>query len=499
MGATDRSGASGQGPDDDSRLGEMVSYYVREIEVPRAVGASGWSRRVRGTVRWAGREPAHRTRRGASAAVVLAVAALAAVLGATGLALRQSPPATTPVPAPTANAVASVQPGSPSAQPTATASAPQLGDSAWFAMSSDGGCPDMVVPPEPLWGCSGSTKGRDGYMKLLVGTLDGRVAARVSRSLPASAHLWTGRGSLPGASGPFGGRVLYHLFDGSRSELHIVDASDGQDALLLTTPNMIDNAVLDPASGTVFYGMLDAARRRDSGVWSLRNGGVPRLFLAAANGLAYTGSQQWHRSLALTPDGSRLVVLDCQAAECAAAVYSTVDGHEVASAIGLRDDAVFGVTNTDLVGIFRCDGGHCSIDAVDLASGALRTVSSDPCLISGTGVLGKRADGSDVLLVSAAGSAGCAAAGSVLAVSLDDGSASQAWTPGPPDAATGSIVMLASASEDSQGYDTPAGWFLVAPGEALYRTNQTGSLRPALVNVSDGTQLALEMAFTFTP
>ena len=498
MGVTDRPGASTPGPDDDGRLSEMVSDYVRAIEVPRAVGETGWRRRVRGTVRWAGGEPAA-TRRSASAAVIVAVAALAVVLGATGLALRQGLPATSSaVPSLPTSVATSVAPGSPSAQPSATASEPHLGDSAWFAMSSDGGCPDVVVPSEPLWACSGSTKGRDGYMELLVGTLDGRVTARASRTLSASAHLWTGLGSLPGAAGPFGARVLYHLFDGSRSELHVVDASDGRDDLLVTTPNVVYNAVLDPASGTVFYGQLDAVSRHDLGVWRLRAGGAPELFLPAASGIAYTGSQQWHRSLALTPDGSRLVVVDCQAAECAAAVYSTVDGRAVASADGLRDDTVFGVTNADLLGIFRCDGGPCSIDAVDLGSGALRTVASDPCLLSGTGVLGKRDDGSDVLLVTAASGAGCSAPGSVVAVSLDDGSASRVWTPGPPDAVTDANLMLAFAAQGSQGYATPAGWFIVAPGGALYRTNQTGSLRPALVNLSDGTQLALGMDITFT-
>jgi hypothetical protein len=498
MGVTDRPIASTPGPDDDGRLGEMVSDYVRTIEVPRAVGDSGWHRRVRGTVRWFGGERAA-SRWGASAAVVLAVAALAVVLGATGLALRQASPATgSAVPSLPASVAGSVPPASSSSRPSSTPPPPQPGDLAWFAMSFDGGCPDVVVPPEPLWGCSGSTQGRDGYLELLVGTLDGRITSRVSRTLPASARLWTGRGSLPGAAGPFGGRVLYHLFDGSRSEIHVVDASDGRDDLVLTTSNVVYNSVLDPASGTIFYGMLDAGHRHDLGVWRLRAGGMPEPFLPAARELRYSGSQQWHRSLALTPDGSRLVVVDCQTTECAAAVYSTGDGHELASADGLRDDALFGATNADLLGIFRCDGGPCSIDAVDLASGGLRTVASDPCLLSGTGILGKRADGSDVLLVTAASGPACPAPGSVLEISLDDGSAARVWTPGLPDAATGANLTLAYAAQDSQGYATPAGWFLVAPNEALYRTNQTGSLQPALVSLSNGAQLGLEMDIRFT-
>jgi hypothetical protein len=363
----------------------------------------------------------------------------------------------------------------------------------WYTMSAIGGCP-ANAPAEPLSACSGGGPSRPGYLELFAGTLDGRTRVHVNRSLPVSAGLWVGRGSLPSGSGPYGTKILYWLYDGTQSELHVADAVSGRDDTVLTTRAVIYGAVLDPASGAVYYNPLDASSRHDLGVWRLDAGATAPTFLVPPASHAYTGSQQWDRQLLLTPDGTRLVVRDCENLSCAVAVYRTDDGALVATATGL--DTVYGATDTELIVGLGCGSG-CAVGAVDLASGRVRTVTSDACAASGGGVLGASSDGSPVLLVSASTAAGCGDDGAVLSVDLTTGSVGTVWAGAAPKA-SGDGLVLAPVMDGYQGYVTPAGWGLLAPGGNLAWTNHTGSLVPLLVSLSGGTELPLAVQPVFS-
>lgn len=370
---------------------------------------------------------------------------------------------------------------------TATAApTPDLSGQAWYTVSAFGGCP-ANAPAEPLSACSDGGPSRPGYLELLAGTLDGRTSVHVDRSLRASAGLWVGRGSLPSASGPFGTKILYWLFDGTQSELHVADAVSSRDDTALTTRAVIYGAVLDPASGAVYYNPLDASSRHDLGIWRLDAGAtVPTLLVPPASH-AYTGSQQWDRQLLLTPDGTRLAVRDCEDLSCAVAVYGTADGVLVTRAIGLADDTVYGATDAELVVGLGCGSG-CAIGEVDLASGTVRAITTDPCTASGSGQLGASQDGSPLLLVSAASTAGCAGPTTVLSVDLTTGTVATVWA-GAPSGASGDGLGLATRGDGYQGYSAPAGWTLLAPTGSLARTNHTGSLVPQLVSLSGGTEV----------
>ncbi len=494
----------GQEPD-DGQVGRAVAAYVESVRVPVGLLEADWRSRRRLRLAWAGASPGT-SRRASGLTALAAVAAVSVIAVVIGLAGRQPLPEAASAPAggtlpPFSASIPSVLLSSLSPAPSSVSpsiqAAPALGGAAWFSMAGFGGCPANSTS-EPLSACSGTTKAVPGSLELFAGTLDGRTTLHVTRSLPVSAHLWVGRGSQPDAAGPFDGKVLYNLFDGSRSELHVVDAASGSDETVVTTDNVVYNAVLDPSSGTVFFGQLDPSTRHDLGVWRVRLGGSaqPELFVRAA-AHNYGGSWQWSRTLLITPSGSRLLIRDCQDASCDVSVFATGDSHLISSANGLRDDAVFGVTDASLVGILACAGSPCGVSSLDLASGQVRTLTDDPCALSGTGVLAARTDGTPVLLVSSPNRAGCPSAGSVLALELTGSLPEVVWGPGAEDPNTGGSLSLALKEHGSQGYEVPDGWLLVAPNQELALTNHTGSLVPQLISLSGGGSVSLSVQPTF--
>jgi len=473
----------GAAPSDDE-LSSAVADHVRSLAVPPGLVEAGWRRRPRPAVRFApdrGR-PARRPSPLAAGAAVAVVALVAGALWVGAQAERRTA-ASPSAPAPTAVATVlpSASPSSPSPTATATLAAPDLAGYAWFAVSFDGGCPAGSAS-EPLSGCSGSSAARPGRFELFAGTLDGRTTLHVARTLPGSARLWVGRGSQSFGAGPFGGRIVYTVFDGSRTEVHVVDAATGRDDRRAILRVAVDSAVLDASTGALYLGELDTSARRDLGVWRLPQGsGAPEV-VVAPTGHAYTGPQEWVRGLFISADGSRLLVRDCEDGSCALRAYRTSDGSQTASATLAGSSDVFGLAGSEAVGLFGCRGDACSVGALDLDTGKVRTLTDDRCALSGYGVLGAEADGTPVLLVPAF--PGCGPDGTVLSVDLAGGGSKALWSPPAADASTGAVLTLAGQLPGVQGYDAPVGWMLVAPSSELWRTNHTGSLQPALVGLS---------------
>jgi hypothetical protein len=484
----------GAAPSDDE-LSRAVADHVRSLAVPPGLVEAGWRRRP--AVRFApdrGR-PARRSFPVAAAAAVVVVALVAGAIWVGAQADRRTA-ASPSVPAPTA--VATVLPSAsqsyPSPTATATLAAPDLAGYAWFTASFDGGCPAGSAP-EPLSGCSGSPTARAGSFELFVGTLDGRTTLHVVRTLPGSARLWVGRGSQSFAAGPFGGRVLYTLFDGSRTEVHVVDAATGRDDTRATVRAAVDGAVLDASTGALYLGELDASGRRDLGVWRLSPGSGAPVAVVAAAGHAYTGPQEWARGLFTSADGSRLLVRDCEDGSCTLRAYRTADGSQTASATLGGSSDVFGITGSEAVGLLGCRGDACSVGALDLDTGRVRTLTDDRCALSGYGVLAAEPDGTPVLLVPAF--PGCGPDGTVLSVDFAGGGSKAIWSPPAADPSTGAVLTLAGQMPGVQGYDAPVGWMLVAPSSELWRTNQTGSLQSALVDLSGGETLEIAVQPSF--
>lgn len=448
--------------------------------------------------------------------VRLIVAALAVVaLGMAVLVGLAAAPGASPEPASRASAgVAATEPPQPSStmepsvRPTAETSVPtapsatappagpsDLAGAPWYVMQFFSGCPANVVP-EPVWQCSGGGPARDGFLELRAGTLDGRAPAHVVKPLPASARLWSGLGSQASASGPFGSTVLYWFWDGRRSELHAVDAVTGADRRLLRIGDIVYGAVLDPATSAVYFGELDAATRRDRGVWRLAAGsGAGPARVVAPQRHRYTGSEQWQRRLYLTPDGARLVVMDCEDLACGVSVRRAADGVQVASAQVRGRGGATGATDADLVGV-ECGSG-CSVGAVDLGTGRVRTVTEEPCAASGYGVLGAASDGRPLVVAHAAAGPACGPEGTVVTVDLASGLVRTAWSGAPADPA-GATLRLAIQAEGVVGYSAPAGWALLAPDGLLARSAASGALRPALVRLVDGTLVPVPFAPPFT-
>ena len=217
--------------------------------------------------------------------------------------------------------------------------------------------------------------------------------------------------------------------------------------------------------------------------------------VVAPTGHAYTGPQEWARGLFISADGSRLLVRDCEDGSCALRAYRTSDGSQTASATLAGSSDVFGLTDSEAVGLLGCRGGACAVGALDLDTGLVRTLTDDRCALSGYGVLGAEADGTPVLLVPAF--PGCGPDGTVLSVDVAGGDSKALWSPPAPDPTTGAVLTLAGESGPAQGYEAPPGWMLVAPSSELRRTNHTGSLQPALVGLSGSETLAIEVQPSF--
>ena len=256
--------------------------------------------------------------------------------------------------------------------------------------------------------------------------------------------------------------------------------------------NIIYGAAFDHRRQRLFYGLLEPENRRDLGIWALDlgSGETPKRLAAAREPLEDVPGYSWNRSLYLTPDGTRLVVRECQSFACAVRVYSASDGRLETEVVGLRDDAVFGITSHELVGVLTCDPA-CAISALDLSTGSARTISADPCMLSGSGLIGRVAGGSDLLLVESTGDSACPTRPSVLAQPIGDAVSDLAWRGA--SASEGGQELGLAVRGSRQGYSLPDGWFLLAPAQDLALAASDEGLGARLVDADRGTEVPVDL------
>lgn len=395
-------------------------------------------------------------------ALRLVVAGLLSGCGAVGL--TQSPPG------PSTSETVPTYP-TPTAAPTSSPAADQLAAAGWFRFVTR--FPDQD-----------SVSGFD----LEVGTLDGRLARTVSTRYGPLAPSGIYRGALPVAAGPFGDVVLYAFWDGTTSQLHSISVTTGEDIVLAERADIIHAAARDIRTGTIFFLTLDPATRRDQGIVRLDRGdsGPGETFIQPDSSNAPDGDEQVWKRLWVTPDGTRLVLVDCPT-DCIVSVID-VDGDATIGRVAIpAGEDIVGVTDEALLTVFGCDP-PCPATAYDLRTGEARRVGT--FCEAGTIV---SVDGEASLVSDWPVGGGCRGG---------------PYRIGRTEIRTGAdapIQLLPSRERtlvplnDLQGAAPPEGWFLLGPGGRLVESGAEQQVSPALVRAADGTVVGLPLLVPSPP
>jgi hypothetical protein len=169
------------------------------------------------------------------------------------------------------------------------------------------------------------------------------------------------------ASGPYGDAIIYAFWDGSKSELHSVSVTTGDDELMVERDEIIHAVILDSRSGDVFFTELDSESRHHLGIFRQAAGGDPERVIPPTPDDDPTGADQISERLWITPDGSRLVVMNCPSA-CEVSVFDAMNGQGVTRFSMTEAQDTVGITDDSLIAIYGCDA-PCPATAYDLATG----------------------------------------------------------------------------------------------------------------------------------
>jgi hypothetical protein len=311
-----------------------------------------------------------------------------------------------------------------------------------------------------------------------VGTLDGRLARRYTARygpLTPSAEF---QGALPVAIGPYGDLVLVAFWDGEGSDLRTISVTSGQDELLLRRNDIIHALGFDATTETVYALTLDPETRRESSIIRFprdRPDGHESIAMAEAGpGLT---EQIWTR-LWVTPDGTRLVVIDCPD-HCTSRVLQ-LGAVPPVSPFALGNGDVVGVTNDEIVTVFDC-APPCPATRYDFASGDAGPIA----VFCGAGVLVSVQGRPALISEWPTPRAGCQ--DDAYRVGRTDlASSEQTMIAQPPDRAR-EIVPF----DFSQSAAPPAGWFLLGPKGRLVGTGDDRLVPPVLVRAEDGSEVEL--------
>jgi hypothetical protein len=317
---------------------------------------------------------------------------------------------------------------------------------------------------------------------LAVGTLDGRLARTVSIKFGPIAPSAVYRGALPVAAGPFGDVVLFAYWDGSKSELHSVSVTTGEDVVLAQRDDIIHAVTLDTRTDSVFLLTLDPISKAERGIFRIARGqpGSGGLFLQPEKLVVPKATDQVWKRLWVTPDGQTLVLVDCPS-DCLMSAYAT-DGTTRASRQAIRaGQDIAGVSNDSVIAVFGC-GPPCPATSYDFATG-------------GDHPVGTFCEAGFVVSIS-----GQAALVSDRAVDGKCGTTS--YRLGRTDLATGTDAAVLSlptrdrtlvTMDELQGAAPPVGWFLVGPAGQLVGFGAQQQVSPWLVRATDGATLHLPL------
>lgn len=436
---------------DDDRIGQLVHDFVAGIEVGQPAGPE-WRQRLVNSSAPTARRPLY--------AVIGALTIVAALLVAVSLrglptdrsgTVPQSTSASTPP-----NSVGTSHSQAPTEEVIAP-STPDLSQLGWFSMRAYFGCAksEEETTTEAIDPCADPGYPRDAGWKLTVGLFNGqrRTLEKSFQDVRDPAVFWRAMpfGALVGND-----TVLFGYFDGRQSELSLHTVSPPSDELLFQSDRPISAAVMHLASGRFYAALVESDSRRDAGIWVGRQGDSDTELLVAPRSDVAADQQinGWERSLYLTPDGSRLAIVDCQDRRCDVRVHDAQTGALQVAQNELRQDAIFGITNTALYGVFSCPAQPCGVSGLSLASGEVALLPIQGCP-TGYGVVGSVVPQSQSLLVA------------VQLPSCGGRNAVVAWD----SAGTARTVELAGekdaefvAATTGVGYALPSGWVLLGLG-----------------------------------
>lgn len=471
----------GRGQVDDEALDRYVRDTVSRYDVPPTM---------------LGRGSPSRRRAGQSMRIVSQGALMAVAIILVGAAIRVGPfsqrgesigvegsssvPSSWIVPA-SANA-------SPSASPLSSESvgAVDLAAFAWFDLAVVGPCPPEEQGGQGLSSCTEPGAPVLATVILEAASLDGRHRRDLTfelRGVDQPADL--------GRARPFGfmgadGEVFYTANDERGGALRSMNLSTGGHEERFRSDELIQAAAYDNVDGTVIASYVSVDQRGDRGIWriNLATAAASRIVEPRSDLDISRRANGWTRNVWITPDSRRIVSLDCIDTKCEARVYDAETGALAATAAGLRDEAIYGVTDRDLIGVFDCPQQPCRISALELDNGLLRPLVS-PCGYA-VAALAAGSDAAAVLGVGAVGAATCDLA-AVLAVETETGRSRTAWTGQSPTERQLQIIQRGPGL----GYSAPAGWIALGPGGGFKPATTDEVADPILLDLIHGGVLAL--------
>lgn len=213
--------------------------------------------------------------------------------------------------------------------------------------------------------------------------------------------------ALPFVSQPRAGRFTYGFFDGTGSELHLVDIASGDDRTIASGTVIYHSADQD-ASGTVFAILLDTASRTELGIYQISEGADPRQIVAPRE-LPFAALQG--STLRVAPSGERLMTADCSFSSCTLRVYDTLLGIEIGM-LAIGNSTIVGVTE-EAIGLAEPCWFQCPRQIV-----AIKSLTSDQIGLSCGAAVLSILDGRDVIVSGSDGD--CSANGDRLIAQWPD-------------------------------------------------------------------------------
>ncbi|HEX5014923.1 MAG TPA: hypothetical protein VFV72_12285 [Candidatus Limnocylindrales bacterium] len=261
--------------------------------------------------------------------------------------------------------------------------------------------------------------------------------------------------------------LLLTAFDGHKATIRAIDVSSDAETTWYEGPNPIASLVADPRSRAVYVSFVDAATRSDLGIWVLGGQGEnPRELVPGRADLVDDPEFSWSRRLWLTPDRSRVVVLDC-GSTCEAWVIDTAAGGPRSLQIGLPKSAVIGIDDHNLYGEFLCPQSTCAISALNLATGALTSLNVSRCGSGPASIVSS--EPLTVLVTTSIPTNACAQRSTVALVEPNGGRSQTVWSvKGPVDRVPQPIEPTSRF-----GFRLPSGFFLVGPAGERSTDGQT--------------------------
>jgi hypothetical protein len=284
--------------------------------------------------------------------------------------------------------------------------------------------------------------------------------------------------SEPFAAGPFGAIVLVGTDDGAASRLFALDVVAGCARPIDTSADVIRRATISPDGGAVVEFRVDRESRADLGIWRkhLDRDDQASQVIPAIGADARFG-QTWSTEFLWNVDGYELAIQSCGEAACRTRVVAPgtdelrqVDEPDLGPAIGLADGR--------LVSYLACHGLPCPVVAIDLSTGARRTLAPDA--------------GPAVVIATDAGARlvheGVVGARTALRTVRLDGTDSHDTGTLPA-----GLSLHVDAARSAAGLAAPPGWVLLAPdGRMPIHPATSAAAAPLFRHVLDGRTVAVD-------